>query len=48
MAGDPDEVRVVKKALLEGDWIGSHAVPVSVVDAGRLTGRVRRVVAAVV
>jgi hypothetical protein len=34
--------------LLYGDWIGSQAAPVSVVDAGRLTGRVRRVVAAVV
>ncbi|MGH3515958.1 MAG: hypothetical protein ACRDQ7_00760 [Haloechinothrix sp.] len=34
--------------FVRGDWIGSRAAPVSVVDAGRLTGRVRWVVVAVV
>jgi hypothetical protein len=30
-----------ERVLPAGDWIGSQAAPVSVVDAGRLTGRVR-------
>jgi hypothetical protein len=31
----------IPSPFVHSDWIGSQAAPVSVVDAGRLTGRVR-------